>query len=53
MSLRERLGAGSRAFATVGEAAVDTPAQTSRAYQATKAQIHQALLSRLDLEAME
>src|SRR5688572_30415697 len=53
MTLRERLGAGSKAFAAVGEAAVETPAQSTRAYQATKAQIHQLLLSRLDLEAME
>jgi len=52
MSLRERLGAGSQAFATVGEPA-ETPAQVTRAYQATKARIHQVLLERLDLEAME
>jgi pilus assembly protein CpaF len=52
MGLRERLGAGNKAFATVGDAA-DTPEQTTRAYQATKSQIHQALLGRLDLEAME
>ena len=53
MSLRERLGAGSKAFAAAGETAVETPAQSTRAYQATKAHIHQALLGRLDLEAME
>ena len=53
MSLRERLGAGNKAFAAVGETAVETPAQSTRAYQATKAHIHQALLGRLDLEAME
>ena len=53
MSLRERLGAGNKAFAAVGEAAVESPAQSTRAYQATKAHIHQALLGRLDLEAME
>ena len=52
MSLRERLGAGSKGFAGVPEVP-DTPAQTTRAYQATKSQIHQALLGRLDLEAME
>lgn len=52
MSLRERLGAGGKGFAVAGEAP-ETPAQTTRAYQATKAHIHQALLSRLDLEAME
>ena len=52
MTLRERLGAGSKAFPVSGDAP-DTPAQNTRAYQATKSQIHQALLSRLDLEAME
>ncbi len=53
MSLRERLGAGNKAFAAAAETAVETPAQSTRAYQATKAHIHQALLGRLDLEAME
>ena len=52
MSLRERLGAGGKGFAVAGDAP-ETPAQTTRAYQATKAHIHQALLGRLDLEAME
>ena len=51
MSLRERLGAGSKAFTGAPEAA-ETPAQATRAYQAIKARIHQALLERLDLEAM-
>jgi pilus assembly protein CpaF len=53
MSLRERLGAGSKSFANAGAEPAETPAQTTRAYQATKSQIHQLLLARLDLEAME
>ncbi|MDE1947221.1 MAG: CpaF family protein [Burkholderiales bacterium] len=51
MSLRERLGvntADASALAEVTEAA----AHSSRAYQDTKVRIHQALLARLDLEAM-
>ncbi len=52
MSLRERLGAGGKGFAG-GPDVPDTPAQTTRAYQAVKSQIHQLLLGRLDLEAME
>jgi pilus assembly protein CpaF len=51
MSLRERLGAAPSEFASLGDAA--SPGQTSRAYHETKVHIHQLLLTRLDLEAME
>jgi pilus assembly protein CpaF len=52
MSLRERLGASAPAFAPINDPA-EAPAQLTRAYQAIKVQIHQTLLRRLDLEAME
>ena len=52
MSLRERLGATPQGFAQA-DASADAPAVTTRAYQDTKARIHQLLLGRLDLEAME
>jgi len=52
MSLRERLGATPQGFAQA-EAASDVPVVPTRAYQDTKARIHQLLLGRLDLEAME
>jgi pilus assembly protein CpaF len=48
MSLRERLGAAAQGFA-----ATDAAAAPTRTYHATKAHIHQVLLGRLDLEAME
>lgn len=54
VSLREKLGTQSHGLplgeALADEAATDSP---SSAYQATKAHIHQLLLGRLDLEAME
>lgn len=55
MSLRERLGVVSgtpSGFGNLTDTA-DAPAQSSRSYQAIKAQIHQALLRRLDLAAIE
>jgi pilus assembly protein CpaF len=55
MSLRERLGMAPSTpsgFGSLGDTA-DAPAQSARAYQAIKAQIHQALLRRLDLAAIE
>jgi pilus assembly protein CpaF len=52
MSLRERLGAATQGYVATGEAAPEI-APASRAYQTTKAHIHQLLLSRIDLEAME
>jgi pilus assembly protein CpaF len=52
MSLRERLGATPQGFAPA-DAAADVPVAPTRAYQDTKARIHQLLLGRLDLEAME
>ncbi len=54
MSLRERLGAtapATTAFGALHDQA-DAPAQSARAYQATKAQVHQTILTRLDLQAM-
>ena len=53
MSLRDRLGATTQGFATPGEALPDAAGAPTRAYQETKARIHQVLLGRLDLEAME
>lgn len=55
MSLRERLGVVTGAPSGFGGLAdtVDAPAQPARAYQAIKSQIHQALLRRLDLAAIE
>ena len=52
MSLRERLGA-TTGFGQLGDAAPDVAGTPTRAYQDTKARIHQVLLGRLDLEAME
>jgi pilus assembly protein CpaF len=53
MSLRDKLGASSPGFSQPGEVfPVDASAST-RAYQETKSHIHQVLLGRLDLEAME
>ena len=52
MSLRERLGASAPAFAPINDP-TEAGAQPTRAYQAIKVQIHQTLLRRLDLEAME
>jgi pilus assembly protein CpaF len=51
MSLRERLGAA-QGF-TAAEPALEPAGLPTRAYQETKARIHQLLLGRLDLEAME
>ena len=54
MSLRERLGATVHGYAAAAaEATFDVAAMPTRAYQETKAHIHQVLLGRLDLEAME
>ncbi|MEP6872771.1 MAG: CpaF family protein [Burkholderiales bacterium] len=54
MSLRERLGAAPQGFAaTTPDAMLDVVVTPTRAYQDTKARIHQVLLGRLDLEAME
>jgi pilus assembly protein CpaF len=52
MSLRERLEAATGSFPAPGEAGQDAGLST-RGYQTTKARIHQALLARLDLEAMD
>jgi pilus assembly protein CpaF len=55
MSLRERLGAANHGFAptTTTDTVLDVVVTPTRAYQDTKARIHQVLLGRLDLEAME
>ena len=54
MTLRERLGATVHGFAaTSADATLDAPATPRRVYQGIKAHIHQVLLGRLDLEAME
>ncbi len=52
MSLRERLGAAPSGFAPMTETAEEA-AQGTRAYHSIKVQIHQLLLQRIDLEAME
>ena len=52
MSLRERLGATTQGFAQA-DAVPEAPGAPTRAYQETKTRIHQVLLGRLDLEAME
>jgi pilus assembly protein CpaF len=53
MSLRERLGATAQGFAAAADASLDVAVTPTRAYQDTKARIHQVLLGRLDLQAME
>ena len=52
MSLRERLGTSQVGFALTAEAADAAPTD-SRAYQVVKVKIHQLLLQRIDLEAMD
>jgi pilus assembly protein CpaF len=52
MTLRDRLGGAASDYAPLTEEPETGPAP-SRAYQAVKAQIHQLLLQRIDLEAME
>jgi len=52
MSLRERLEAAPSNFANLADLA-DEAGLSGRGYQATKARIHQTLLGRLDLEAMD
>ena len=52
MSLRDRLGASAPGFGLPTETGDSAPTD-SRAYQAVKVKIHQLLLQRLDLEAME
>ncbi|WP_280155682.1 CpaF family protein [Piscinibacter sp. XHJ-5] len=52
MSLRERLGAAPTGFAAPAEIADSAPTDL-RAYQTVKVKIHQLLLQRIDLEAME
>ncbi len=53
MSLRERLGATAQGFAASADASLEVAVMPTRAYQDTKARIHQVLLGRLDLQAME
>ena len=54
MKLRERLAVAVPMQETRMEArSIDTPAQVSQAYQQMKSRVHQLLLTRLDLEAME
>ena len=52
MTLRDRLRGAATGFATPAED-LEPAAPSSRAYQGIKAQIHQLLLQRIDLEAME
>ena len=52
MSLREQLGAASSSFGAFTDAQEDA-LRPSHAYQAIKVHIHQLLLERVDLEAME
>jgi pilus assembly protein CpaF len=55
MSLRERLGAvlpvSGTAFGPLTDAS-DVPAASARSYQSIKAQVHQNVLTRLDLQAL-
>ena len=54
LKIRERLAAAPQMEEPRIEArGTDTPAQASHAYQQMKARVHQLLLGRLDLEAME
>jgi pilus assembly protein CpaF len=53
MSLREKLGTTSQGFPPPGDPLPEDAGAPTRAYQDTKARIHQVLLGRLDLEAME
>ena len=54
LKLRERLGSEPAAEEVRFEArSANTPAQASHAYQQMKSRVHQLLLGRLDLEAME
>lgn len=53
MSLRERLGAASQGYTAAVEPTFEDPGTPARAYQDIKARIHQVLLGRLDLEAMQ
>ena len=54
MNLRERLGATTHdGFPVSTDAAPDFSGRPTRAYQDTKSHIHQLLLERLDLEAVE
>ncbi|WP_114971734.1 CpaF family protein [Rhodoferax ferrireducens] len=53
MSLRDRLGAATQGFPPPGDVVPEDAGAPTRAYQETKAHIHQVLLGRLDLEAME
>src|SRR5689334_16772218 len=53
MSLRERLGSMPGSGYTPAIETPETQAQQTRAYQGIKSQIHQRLLQRIDLEAME
>ncbi|TXD96311.1 CpaF family protein, partial [Mitsuaria sp. TWR114] len=53
MTLRERLGAAVPGFVPADGAPEDLAGAPTQAYQATKFRIHQLLLGRLDLEAMD
>ncbi|MBA3623175.1 MAG: hypothetical protein H0W48_01645 [Methylibium sp.] len=53
MRLREQLAIQPADEARAEPRATDTPAQASHAYQQMKSRVHQLLLGRLDLEAME
>ena len=53
MNLRERLVAAPPGFASTTDPTVDTAGAPTRAYQETKSHVHQVLLGRLDLQAME
>ena len=53
MTLRERLGSASTAFGLPSDLSADAGPTDARAYQAIKVKIHQTLLQRIDLEAMD
>ncbi len=53
MSLRDKLGSTTQKIPPAGESMSEATGVPTRAYQDTKAHIHQVLLGRLNLEAME
>jgi len=53
MNLRERLVATPQGFASTVETTAETAGAPTRAYQEMKSHVHQVLLGRLDLQALE
>jgi len=53
MNLREKLVATPQGFASTTETSAEASGALGRDYQETKSHVHQVLLGRLDLQAME